>query len=160
MLTACAIPPVRAADLMSSRLVTIGPDDSVAEVRRLFDEHGFHHILVVESHRLVGIVSDRDLLRNLSPFINKLAERPQDLALLNRRVHQIMGRRPITVHPDATIDEAACFMQMHHVSCLPILDAAGRPVGIVTRTDLLRGLASCLMTMKPAEWAERFADAG
>jgi len=159
MLTACANPPVRAADLMSSRLVTLGPDDSVAEVRRLFDEHGFHHILVVEDHRLVGIVSDRDLLRNLSPFIDKLAERSQDLALLNRRVHQIMARRPISLPPDATIDEAACLMQMHDVSCLPVLDN-GRPVGIVTRTDLLRGLASCLMSMNPAQDASRLADAG
>jgi acetoin utilization protein AcuB len=130
---------------MSARLVTVGPDDSVADVRRAFDEHGFHHLLVVERRRLVGIVSDRDLLRNVSPFVDKLAERPQDLALLNRRVHQIMGRDPVTISRHTPIDHAACLMQEHDVSCLPVVEPDGRPVGIVTRSDLLRGLAACFM---------------
>ncbi|MEO0964221.1 MAG: CBS domain-containing protein [Planctomycetota bacterium] len=145
MLLACTEPSLHATELMSAKLVSLGPDDSVADARRLFDEHGFHHLLVVERGQLVGILSDRDLLRNLSPFVDKMAERPQDLALLNRRVHQIMAREPITLPHNARIDEAAALMHIHDVSCLPIVDDDGRPIGILTRTDLLRGLAACLL---------------
>lgn len=151
MLLACTEPPVKAIELMSDRPVTIGPDDSVADARRLFDEHGFHHLLVVDRRRLIGIVSDRDLLRNLSPFVDKMAERPQDLALLNRRVHQIMGRQPITLPHTGRIDEAASLMHAHDVSCLPVVDDDGRPIGIVTRTDLLRGLSMCLLPRDEAD---------
>ena len=138
--------------MMSPKLVTIGPDDSVEAAQRLFELHGFHHLLVLAERQLVGVVSDRDLLRNLSPFVDKLAERPQDLALLQRRVHQIMARQPIVIGEEAPLDVAACMMQVHDVSCLPVVGMTGRPVGILTRSDLLRGLASCAVPAEPAQW--------
>ncbi|MEM6332479.1 MAG: CBS domain-containing protein [Planctomycetota bacterium] len=152
MLAACANPTPCCADMMSTELVAIGPDDSVAAAQRLFDRYGFHHLLVMHERRLVGVVSDRDLLRNLSPFIDKLAERPQDVALLQRRVHQIMARHPIVIEEEATLDAAACLMQMHDVSCLPVLGMTGRPVGILTRSDLLRGLAACVLPANDSGW--------
>ena len=56
--------------IMTRVVTTIGMDDSVRLVRHLFDEHSFHHLLVVDRGRLVGVISDRDLLRNVSPFID------------------------------------------------------------------------------------------
>jgi CBS domain-containing protein len=54
------------------------------------------------------------------------------------RAHQIMTRRVITVGPDATILEAANTMLRHHISALPVVDAAGRLVGIVSEGDFIR----------------------
>ena len=54
---------------MSRKLVWVEPDDRVIRVRELFNEYRFHHLLVIDDRRLVGVISDRDLLKNLSPFI-------------------------------------------------------------------------------------------
>ena len=127
-------------DIMTRKTITIGMDDSLQRVRDLFEEHGFHHLLVVENRRVVGVISDRDLLRSVSPFIDRIAERSRDLATLNRRVHQIMTRRPVTITSDKSVEEAAQIMLEHGVSCLPVVTEHGHPAGIVTSRDLLGGL--------------------
>ncbi len=129
-------------EIMTLGAATIGMDDDVRRVKDLFEEHGFHHLLVIERGRLVGVVSDRDLLRNLSPFIDKLAERPRDLATLNRRVHQIMTRKPVTVSPEMSVETAAHMMLEQHVSCLPVVTEDGNVVGIVSSRDLLSSMRS------------------
>ncbi len=128
---------MRVRQVMTKQVVTVTPDHSVHDVRKLFDHHRFHHLLVVEGDRLVGVISDRDLLRNLSPFIHGVMERIEDRNLLKRRVHQIMRRRPITTTLDEELAMAACTMLKERVSCLPVLDEEDRPVGIVTLRDAL-----------------------
>jgi len=126
--------------IMMSDPVTVRMDDSVRHVKKLFDEHGFHHLMVTEHHKLVGVISDRDLLRNLSPFIGRPSEHKRDLAMLDRRVHQIMTRKPVFVMADARIDDAAAIVLEDNVSCLPVVNAASHPIGLVTWKDLLRAL--------------------
>jgi len=118
-------------------------DDTVAVLQELFERHKFHHLLVVQHGELYGVISDRDLLKNLSPFVGQaLSERPQDRALLHRRAHQIMTRHPVTVPSSMPLETAARVMLEHQVSCLPVRDEHGRPIGIVTVHDLLRAVVS------------------
>jgi len=126
--------------IMTRQTITIGMDDDVRRVRDLFEKYGFHHLLVVEKGRLVGVISDRDLLRSVSPFIGKLSEQSQDMATLNRRVHQIMTRKPVTISCEMKVEDAAEVMLGHRVSCLPVVTEDGHAVGIVTWRDLLGGL--------------------
>ncbi len=126
--------------IMTRGTITVGMDDNLQMVRDLFEEHAFHHLLVIEQGKLVGVISDRNLLRNVSPFLGKMSERPEDMATLNRRVHQIMTRKLITITAETHVDAAAQVMLEHGVSCLPVLTADGRVVGIVTSHDLLRAL--------------------
>lgn len=51
--------------LITRRVVCINMDDPLNKAKRLFEEHGFHHLLVLEKGRLVGVISDRDLLKRL-----------------------------------------------------------------------------------------------
>jgi len=113
-------------------------DDTLERVRHLFEEERFHHVVVVEDGKVVGVVSDRDLLRNISPFAGRFAERAQDAASLQRKVHQVMTRRLVSIRPDAPIAKAAETMLLQRVSCLPVLDQTGACVGIVTLRDVLR----------------------
>lgn len=130
------------AELMPRHPVMLSPDDTLATVRELFHKHHFHHLLVVEHHRLVGIVSDRDLLRNISPFVgNIMNERGQDLATLHKRVHQIMSRKLVTAHPSTIVEAAIELILTHDISCLPVVDDHMRPISIVTWRDLLRVLS-------------------
>lgn len=130
-------------EVMGPARVRIGMDDTLEVVRDLFREHRFHHVLVTDRGKLVGVLSDRDLLKHISPFINKMAERPQDLATLQKRVHQVMTRKLVTTWPDEPIEEAGCRMLGARVSCLPVVDGAMRPLGIVSWRDMLGALCSC-----------------
>ncbi|MEO9091720.1 MAG: CBS domain-containing protein [Rhodanobacter sp.] len=127
--------------IMSTRLVTVEMDDKLKAVKEIFDRMKFHHLLVVDEGRLVGVVSDRDLLRALSPFIGSMMEADRDVATLNRRVHQIMSRNLITLGPQAEVAEAAALLLEHDISCIPVVDTASRPVGILSWRDVLRSAA-------------------
>lgn len=129
---------MQASEFMSSRLVTVEPDDTLLAVREIFDNTHFHHLLVVEHGVLRGVLSDRDLLRHLSPWIGTVGELPRDTATLNKRVHQVMRRDPQTLGPDSSIGHALEKFRDCDVTCLPILDAEQRPLGIVTWRDMLK----------------------
>lgn len=126
--------------IMSREPVTVGMDDDLHRVKDLFELYRFHHLLVLLGERLVGVISDRDLLRASSPFVGRASERPQDLATLNRRVHQIMTRNLVVVAPDTPVEVAARLMLDKRVSCLPVVAAEGQLLGIVTWRDQLRSL--------------------
>jgi len=127
--------------IMTRRVVTVELDDSLLVVKQIFDQMRFHHVLVVDDQRaLCGVISDRDLLRAISPFIGSYSEQSRDLATLQKRVHQIMTRKPVTLRPEQSLEEAVATLLEHRISCLPIVDAAFRPVGIVSWRDLLKHL--------------------
>jgi acetoin utilization protein AcuB len=128
------------ADIMSSQVVTVTLEHDLDAIRRLFDEHRFHHLLVIDRGCLVGVISDRDVLRAVSPFVDTLAERSQDLATLKKKAHQIMSREPIVAHRNDSVAQAAAAMLTHRVSCLPVVTLAGRIEGIVSWRDLMRSL--------------------
>jgi acetoin utilization protein AcuB len=98
-------------------------------------------LLVVDEHKkLSGIVSDRDLLRALSPYVGSAAETERDLATLNKRVHQIMTRHPITLRAQSAVAEAVNLLLAHRISCVPVVDDDFKPIGIVSWRDLLKSL--------------------
>ncbi|MDP1662683.1 MAG: CBS domain-containing protein [Phycisphaerales bacterium] len=134
---------LRVDTVMTTELVTVGPDDTLGEVREVFDTHRFHHLLVVEHFKVVGVISDRDLLKHLSPFVGKLSERAQDAFTLQRKVHQVMSRNVVTIRADTDIAQATRLMLDHGVSCLPVLDERQHPIGVVTWRDLLKAVAHC-----------------
>lgn len=118
-------------------IVTVELDDSLAVIKDIFDHTTFHHLLVVENHKLKGVISDRDLLKALSPNIGTLAERPHDIATLNKRAHQIMSRNLHTLPASATLNDAIELLLAHRVSCIPIINPLHEVEGIITWRDLL-----------------------
>lgn len=124
--------------IMTRRVMTLRMDDTLRQVRDLFDRHRFHHAVVVEDGRAVGIVSDRDLLKHLSPFLDQGAERPLDRGTLERKVHQIMTRKLISVTEGMFVEQAGQLMLHHTISCVPVLNAHGACIGIVTSHDVMR----------------------
>lgn len=123
--------------IMSRKLVSVGMDDSIGRVSRVLEEHGFHHVLVLEDGRCVGVISDRDLLRTISPFVGTERARSMDEFTANKRVHQVMARSLIWVGPETPIADACRLMVEHDISCLPVLDERQHPLGIATTNDVL-----------------------
>jgi acetoin utilization protein AcuB len=92
---------------------------------------------VTENGRLVGIISDRDLLKATSPFVGTFSETSRDRATLTKRVHQIMRHNPITVKADTPVEAAARLLIEKDVSCLPVVSKEDRVEGILSWRDLL-----------------------
>lgn len=132
---------MKVSDIMSRNPVTVGLDDSLAVVKDIFDNARFHHLLVIEEGELVGVVSDRDLLRAISPNIGTNVYTPKDLDTLKKRVHQIVTRKPVTLPADATVMEAVAIFNQHRISCIPIIDAEHAAIGILSWRDILKNLA-------------------
>jgi acetoin utilization protein AcuB len=129
-------------EIMSKTVVTVKMDNSLKVIKEIFDSTGFHHLLVVESDRLLGVISDRDLLKALSPNIGTLSETVRDTACLKKRAHQIMTRKTVTLGPDAAILDAIEVFNTHNISCIPVVDDQHKPVGIISWRDILKALAS------------------
>lgn len=128
------------AQLMSRNPVSVDPDDSLFVVKEIFDQVKFHHILVVEHTVLLGVISDRDLFKALSPNLGTAAETTKDLATLNKRVHQVMHRKPVTLPANAEVLDAVRMFNHENVSCIPIVDQQQRPLGILSWRDIMRAL--------------------
>jgi acetoin utilization protein AcuB len=127
--------------VMTTRLVTVEIDDSLEVVKQIFDSVKFHHLLVVDSAgKLCGVISDRDLLRALSPYLGTLSENARDTATLKKRVHQIMTRQPVTLPAEATVADAVQTFLEHRVSCIPIVGPGFKAMGIVSWRDVLKSL--------------------
>jgi len=126
-------------DIMTTPVHTVDMDESLLTVKRLFERERCHHVVIKRHRRAFGVVSDRDILRALSPFVgSKTMERAQDINTLKKRVHQIMSRDLVTIKPDDTISATAEKMLQEDVSCLPVVDDSGSVVGIVTVRDFVR----------------------
>lgn len=125
-------------DIMTKSVVTVEMDDKLSLVKEIFDNSKFHHLLVIDSGKLFGVVSDRDLLKSISPNLGTMVVTYRDLATLNKRVHQIMTRKPITLKANDSISDAAALFNTHRISCIPIVDDEFRPIGIVSWRDLVK----------------------
>lgn len=126
---------------MTRRVVSVDMDDRLDVVKKIFDTLKFHHLLVLDDRgKLKGVVSDRDLLKALSPYVGSAAENARDAATLNKRVHQIMSRNLITLHARAPLSEAVKLFLEQRISCIPIIDETNKPVGILSWRDVLKTL--------------------
>jgi CBS domain-containing protein len=118
--------------LFAKKLVTAGPSETVASVALQMQEHNVGAVIIVENHRPVGIVTDRDLA---------LALGAQGISP-QAAVERVMTGRVRTVSEDAGVFAATKAMRDYEVRRLPIVDQQDRLVGIVTLDDLMRFLAS------------------
>lgn len=125
-------------EIMSREVKVVTPDTALMEIQERFHEHGFRHLLVVEDEHLVGVISDRDVLRAVSPFLDTLSEEPRDVKTLTRPAREVMHADPITVRPGTPIEEAGKLLLERSISCLPVITENGAIVGIVTSKDILR----------------------
>ena len=112
---------------MSTRIRSVTPAATVTEARTQMRLHGVHHLLVEDQGGFVGVVSDRDLGDGRGAGKAGTAE---------PIVAAVMTADPVTATPETTVRHAANLMRGRSIGCLPVLEGR-RPVGIVTRTDLL-----------------------
>ncbi len=127
--------------IMQEPVVTVKMDDFLYTIAEIFNSASFHHLLVVEDKKLIGVISDRDLLKVISPYVGTPSELQRDAETVQKRAHQIMSRRAVTISPETTVEAASRLMLEKDVSCLPVTSDDDQVLGIVTWKDLLSSLA-------------------
>lgn len=116
---------MRLQDVMTANVRTITPTDSADDAWNLMRLHGIHHLVVTRNGRAVGILSDRDT-----------GSRRGTAVRATKTVGELMTAPAVTAAPTMTIRQAANVMRGRSIGCLVVVDS-GRPVGIVTVSDLL-----------------------
>ena len=129
-------PPARVRDLMTPAPLAIAPETSVQAAYRLMQEQRLRHLPVCEDGRLVGLLSERDLLRVVPSPATSLAAHEVPYLLDRLTGAEVMTHFPVTIGPDQALTEAASRMLSHNVQALPVTENR-RLVGILTRTHLL-----------------------
>jgi len=125
---------------MQEKIVTIGASDRLSTVEDIMTLGRVRHMPVVQGGKLVGVVSERDLLRaslsNLTGF-----DSSERRAFLNGvEIARVMSAPPVVIEADAPIEHAALVMAERRIGCLPVMDGQ-MLVGLLTETDLLRYFA-------------------
>jgi CBS domain-containing protein len=116
--------------------VTVPPRTSVVDARRLMEERRIRHLLVTEDHRLLGIVTDRDIRLNLPSPATSLSIWELNYLVGKLTVDDVMTRSVLVVDPDREAADAAVLMVTEKIGALPVV-YGGQLVGIVTETDFL-----------------------
>lgn len=127
-------------DWMSSPVKVINRDTPVADAYNMMMQWGIRRLPVVEGGRLVGIVTLGDLREARPSPATSLSIYELNYLLAKLTVGQVMTHNPFTVTPDTEIQKAARIMLDRKVSGLPVVDEDGKPVGIITESDIFRML--------------------
>ncbi|HEX7614187.1 MAG TPA: CBS and ACT domain-containing protein [Thermoanaerobaculia bacterium] len=132
---------MRVSKWMSPKVITLQASDSISTAIHLMKEKRIRRIPIVNGGgKLVGIVSDRDL-KDVSPSRATTLDIWELHAVLDKlKIGDIMTKKPVTVTPDTPIERAAQVMLEKRIEGLPVLDARGTLVGILTEGDVFRAL--------------------
>ena len=146
---------MKASDIMTSPVITVGPDTAVRHIAALLFKHRISAVPVLENGKLAGIISEADLLhrheigtegtarssswwlqllsadRSVADYVKSHATRARD----------IMTRDVVSVSPDTPIAEIATLLEKRGIKRVPVLQD-GKLVGIVSRSNLVQALAA------------------
>lgn len=146
------------ADVMSRNPVVVQRETSLTEAIKILAERRISGLPVVDDKgKLIGIISETDLMwqeTGVTPpayimfldsviYLQNPARYERDLhKALGQTVGEVMSKDPITIAPDKSLRDAAKLMHDKNVHRLPILDSEGQVIGILTRGDIIRAMAS------------------
>ncbi len=119
-------------DIMSCEMVTASRDDTVFSAAKKMSENNVSCVIVVDEEMVIGILTDKDMLKGIAG---------QDRQFHHLLVEDRMSNPVEIVAPETSIMAAGKVMELHGIKRLPVVDA-GRLIGIVTQTDITRGLIS------------------
>ena len=131
---------MRVQDVMTEGVKPIAPTATAENTWSLMRLHGIHHLVVIKTNRVVGVLSDRDAGGRRGAAVR-----------VNSSVADLMTAPAVTVEPTTTVRQAANVMRGRSIGCLVVAES-GRVIGIVTVSDLLelvgRGLDRGAVTSK------------
>jgi CBS domain-containing membrane protein len=136
--------PKTVSDIMTQKVITLFEEDNLVGVEKGMSHFRFRHLPVVDSGKLVGLVTHRDLLRVAASSLELGGA--QKTARLNESVfvRDVMQRNVVTVRADTPLAEAGQRMWDQKIGCLPVVAEDQTLIGIVTEADFLKLALSLL----------------
>lgn len=128
------------SSIMSKNVIKLNLTDDLTKAEQLFKKHHIRHIPVVNSNKIVGMLSYTDLLRiSFADAVDDDAG-VVDVTVYNMfTVEQVMAKKLVTVSPETTIKEVAEILSCREFHALPVVEGQ-LLVGIVTTTDIIKYL--------------------
>jgi len=133
---------------MTPNPITIDPQTSIFEALNLLRKHRIRQLPVVEDGKLVGLITERDLLTVSPSPATTLSIYEVNYLLSKMTVREVMIKSPTTVTPDTTIEEAAVIMREHKFGSLLVVED-GKLVGIITESDLFDAMINIFGFRRP-----------
>jgi len=128
-------------DIMKRKIVTISVSERLSTVDDIMTLGGVRHIPVVSGGDLMGVVTERDLLRTSLSNLNEFGADQRRLFLQAIEIERVMSTPPVTIQEEEPVEAAARSMAERKIGCLPVLNADESFVGLITETDVLRYFA-------------------
>ncbi|MHB8873311.1 MAG: CBS domain-containing protein [Myxococcaceae bacterium] len=139
--------PRQVRDVMVRSPRTVAPDVGVLAPFEQMLEGGFRHVPVVDGERLVGMLSDRDIMKHMPPPSLQPADLPAHARFAHMKVSEIMAQPALSVLETDSLDVAVELMLVNQISAVVVTDANERLVGIVTLVDVARVLLKVLHSL-------------
>lgn len=127
-----------ARDAMTRSVVTVAPDQSLAELERIFEEHTFNSCPVIEKGQLVGIVTKLDFLKAFLFDPRSVAPLYEDI--VRKTVREVMTATAITVREDHPLLTILRMMVDLRTKSFPVVNQDGTVVGMIAREDIARAV--------------------
>ncbi|OIQ12791.1 CBS and ACT domain-containing protein [Neomoorella thermoacetica] len=135
-------------DHMTPDPITVTKETSVLDALELMKKNKIRRLPVIQDGRLIGLVTERDILRVSPSPASTLSVFEVNYLVAKMTVKDAMIKRPVTVPPDMTIEEAALLMREHKIDNLLVMEKE-RLVGIITQTDLFEALIKLFGLRRP-----------
>jgi len=116
---------------MSGKVSTVSPKATVAEAVKAMVKRNIGSVVVVDGEKVIGILTERDILRNVVAKKRKAGE---------TRVSQVMSPETVTLHPGTQISHTCHLMYYYGFRRFPVVDDDGRLVGVISEKDVLKAL--------------------
>jgi CBS domain-containing protein len=126
-----------AREIMTGSPVTLKPEDTLDLANDVISLGRIRHIPIVEDGRLVGLLSERDLMGAATATVFGLRQKSKSALLKSVLIKDVMKKKVITAKPETAIKEIAHLMKERKIGCVPVV-SEGALVGLVTTTDILR----------------------
>jgi CBS domain-containing protein len=127
----------KVSQIMRKRVVTLGPDDPISQVRKFFKKYHYYAFPVVDDEdNFLGLVSKIDFLKIFSMGVS--ISRSKFYNLFAKNVSEIMVKIPDTVNPDARLIDVVDIMVEYNYRTIPVVNKKNKLVGIVTSSDITK----------------------
>lgn len=142
---------MKVINAMSKKVDFVTPDTKIREFSKLIFSHRINGVPVIKNKKVIGFITERDILQQFLPTIKEYMYDPVNEAKFEKMekkisrifeisAKKIMSKNPVTISPEVPLLEALSTMFIHKKGRLPVIDQKGKIVGIITKRDIFKFL--------------------